>query len=114
MPGRDPLVVWHPPDGDDLLLDGHNRLAICEKHRKPYKTEVLTMATREEAADWIDANQLGRRNLTPDQRDLLLGRRYNRAKRKDGGHGDQKSGDQNDTRTRLIVSPGSTEYQHRR
>ncbi len=34
------------------------------------------------AADWIDANQLGRRNLTPDQMSLLRGRRYNRLKGK--------------------------------
>jgi len=33
------------------------------------------------AADWIDANQLGRRNLTPDQMSLIRGRRYNRAKK---------------------------------
>ena len=30
--------------------------------------------------DWMDANQLGRRNLTPDQRSLLRGRRYDRTK----------------------------------
>jgi hypothetical protein len=39
--------------------------------------------------DWMDANQLGRRNITPDQFTLLLGRRYNRAKNKQGG--DRKS-----------------------
>lgn len=33
-----------------------------------------------DAMDWMDANQLGRRNLTPDAFRLLLGRRYNRAK----------------------------------
>jgi hypothetical protein len=32
-------------------------------------------------ADWIDANQLGRRNLTPDAFKMLLGRRYNRTKK---------------------------------
>jgi len=46
-------------------------------------------------ADWIDANQLGRRNLTPDQMSLLRGRRYNRAKGKQGG--DHRSKYQNDT-----------------
>ena len=37
------------------------------------------------AADWIDANQLGRRNLSADQASLLRGRRYNRTKKKHGG-----------------------------
>jgi len=45
----------------------------------------------------MDANQLGRRNLTPDQRILLIGRRYNREKKKHGGdRKSQKSSDQND------------------
>ena len=43
----------------------------------------------------IDKNQLGRRNLDARQMSLLRGRRYNRTKRSDGGHGDQKSGGQN-------------------
>lgn len=33
------------------------------------------------AADWIDRNQLGRRNLSKQDYKLLLGRRYNRAKK---------------------------------
>ncbi len=36
--------------------------------------------SREAAADWIDANQLGRRNLTPDQISLLRGRLHERRK----------------------------------
>jgi len=31
--------------------------------------------------DWIDRNQLGRRNLTPDQMSLIRGRMYNRTKK---------------------------------
>jgi len=34
----------------------------------------------EAAEDWIDANQLARRNLKPDSFTLALGRRYNRTK----------------------------------
>ena len=43
--------------------------------------------------DWIDANQLGRRNLTPDQMSYIRGRLYNRKKQKHGaepgGRGNQ-------------------------
>jgi hypothetical protein len=35
--------------------------------------------------DWMDANQLGRRNLSPDAFKLALGRRYNRTKKAKGG-----------------------------
>ena len=73
---RDPLVVW-----GDILVDGHNRYDICQKHGLPFQTKQIEFADDEAAKDWIDANQLGRRNLTPDQRSILRGRRYNRMKR---------------------------------
>ena len=61
---RDALIVW-----DGLLLDGHNRLEICERHNIPYTTkEVAGVNTREDAKLWIIRNQLARRNLTPFQR----------------------------------------------
>ncbi|MCW5967576.1 MAG: hypothetical protein KIT57_03620 [Blastocatellales bacterium] len=53
------------------------------------ETLELPFNDRQEVADWIDANQLGRRNLKPDQMTLLRGRRYNRMKA--GRGGDRKS-----------------------
>lgn len=88
---RDPLVVW-ASKGTLTLLDGHNRYEICTRLELPFDVHEMRFASRDEAADWMDRNQLGRRNLHPDAFTLLLGRRYNRAKRADGGHGDQKSG----------------------
>lgn len=73
---RDPLVVW-----DGLLLDGHNRYEICQTHGLEFDVVDVVLESREAAEDWIDTNQLGRRNLTPDQASLLRGRRYNRAKK---------------------------------
>ena len=88
---RDPLVVWGS-DGTLTLLDGHNRYEICTRLGLPFDVHEMRFSSRDEAEDWMDRNQLGRRNLHPDAFTLLLGRRYNRAKRADGGHGDQKSG----------------------
>lgn len=81
---RDPLVTWR-----DMLIDGHNRYDICTRHNIPFKTVSKSFQDEDEAMDWMDANQLGRRNLTPDQRSLLRGRRYNRTKKAQGG--DRKS-----------------------
>lgn len=64
-----------------ILIDGHNRYEICTRLGIDFETVELEFASREQAADWIDANQLGRRNLRPDQMSLLRGRRYNRAKK---------------------------------
>ena len=87
----DPLVVWAE---ENILLDGHHRKVICDRHGIDYQIRHLSLPDRESAADWIDAHQLHRRNLTPDQMSLLRGRRYNRLKRQDGGHGRQRSGPQ--------------------
>ncbi|CAB4149083.1 MT-A70-like [uncultured Caudovirales phage] len=73
---RDPLVLW-----GQLLVDGHNRYAICTKHGLPFNIVQKEFASRDEALDWTDANQLGRRNLTPDQRSIIRGRRFNRTKK---------------------------------
>jgi N6-adenosine-specific RNA methylase IME4 len=76
---RDPLVTWQ-----GTLIDGHNRHAICTRHGIEFETVEMEFADRDAAMDWMDANQLGRRNLTPDAFRLALGRRYNRMKKVQG------------------------------
>jgi len=73
---RDPIVIWN-----GTIIDGHNRYAICKKHGVEFATVEMEFDDTEAAMDWMDSNQLGRRNLTPDQRSLLRGRRYNRTKK---------------------------------
>ena len=88
---RDALITWQ-----GILLDGHNRFEICERLNIPFRTMEIDLPDRDAAEDWIDKNQLGRRNLTPDQMSLLRGRRYNRAKRQ--GERTDLTLDQNDTK----------------
>lgn len=78
---RDPLVIWA---GHDTILDGHNRHAFCTRFKIPFKTTELSLATRDEAKDWIINNQLARRNLTDEQKSYLRGKRYEQEKKKDG------------------------------
>jgi hypothetical protein len=81
---REPLCVWL--DGStSWLLDGHNRHALCLQYTIPFETHAIDLARREDAINWIIANQLGRRNLTPEQKSYLRGKRYNLEKT--GGHG---------------------------
>lgn len=89
---RDPLIVWQEKN---ILVDGHNRYEICTRLNLPYEIKAVSFDSREKVCDWIDANQLGRRNLSPDAFRLLLGRRYNRMKKAQGGtgaHRHQQSG----------------------
>lgn len=67
-------------DYDCILLDGHNRLKICEAHRLTYDIVELALPDIDAAMNWMDANQLGRRNLTRELMSLLRGRRYDREK----------------------------------
>lgn len=61
---RDPLVVWHVPNGDDILVDGHNRFEISAKHGGiPFEIKRMTFDLREDVKAWIIQNQLGRRNV---------------------------------------------------
>lgn len=94
---RDPLSVWLRGDDEFVLLDGHNRYEICTRLGLPFTVHRVDFDTRDQAADWIDRNQLGRRNLSKQDYKLLLGRRYNRAKKAehDGGKGKPRSGGNN-------------------
>ena len=76
-----PLIVW-----DGTILDGHNRYEISQKHPElTYAVHRLSFANRYEALSWICKNQLGRRNLTPQQKKYLIGQRYEAEKMAHGG-----------------------------
>ena len=81
-----PLIVWN-----NTLVDGHNRYAILQKHPEIYfSTMPLRFENREEAVAWICKNQLGRRNLTPEQKKFLIGKQYSVEHRKPGGNGNNQ------------------------
>lgn len=63
---RDPLVVW-----DGVIVDGHNRYAICARLGVPFQIIERQFASRDDAKVWIIQNQLGRRNLSTYQHGVL-------------------------------------------
>ena len=80
-----PIIVWQ-----GLIVDGHNRFIIAKKHPEiPFTVHETEFANRYEAIIWICKNQLGRRNLTPEQKKYLIGKQYEAEKLNHGG--DQKS-----------------------
>src|SRR5437762_414104 len=64
---REPLVVWRQED-ENVLLDGHNRYAICKKHHVAYFLQTMEFEGNADAEKWVLENQLARRNLTDAQR----------------------------------------------
>ena len=83
-----PIIVW-----EGLIVDGHNRYTIAKKHPEiPFTIHEKEFASRYEAIIWICKNQLGRRNLTPEQKKYLIGKQYEAEKMKLGGdHGNSCS-----------------------
>ena len=88
---RDALVVWN-----GILLDGHNRITICQKHDIVYKTILAPehVRTREDAMEWIIRNQFGRRNLSKYERirlalrlEEVFARKAKENQRRSGGRG---------------------------
>jgi hypothetical protein len=65
---RDKLVLWK---GHNVLVDGYNRLAICEANGIEYKTCEIAFNSRAEVLQWMFENQEGRRNWTASQRAML-------------------------------------------
>jgi len=77
---RDALVVW-PKDGELILVDGHNRYRIAKQHDIPFEIKEKHFNDLDEVLEWVDFNQLGRRNLIDEQRAIILGRIYKRRKK---------------------------------
>ena len=91
---RDALIVW-----GDTLVDGHNRHEICTRRGFPFQVRQMEFDSREDVIIWICANQNARRNITPEQKAYLVGKRYEAEKKKagapDGNRNAQKQRDHN-------------------
>lgn len=117
----DPIIVWNK-----TILDGHNRYNILRKHSFiEYEIKEMEFSSRQEALIWICNHQLGRRNLTPERRKYLIGKRYEAEKQISQNRGNQYTSakknatDQNDpcqnksgshvTRQRIASETGTSE-----
>lgn len=93
-----PILVWN-----GTIVDGHNRYEILQSHPEiPCSVRDLELETRDEVLVWICKHQLGRRNLTPEQKKFLVGKQYD-AEKHDGFHGNQHT---------LPASSGGAQNEH--
>jgi hypothetical protein len=58
------------------------RYELAQKHGLTFSTIGMQFNSYEEAIQWVLQNQLARRNLTDEQRMLIIGRLYNQVKQK--------------------------------
>ena len=83
---RESLLIWQTTQGIvdgsnndsplNVLVDGHNRYAICQKNNIDFKVMLREFSNLQAVRDFMINNQLGRRNLTPEQTSYLRGLKY--------------------------------------
>ena len=66
---RDPICVWA---GHRIIIDGYRRYKICVKHSLPFQVREIDLPDRGAVRVWMARQQMGRRNLSTHDRDLLI------------------------------------------
>lgn len=76
----EPIVTWN-----GTIVDGHNRWRIIQEHPGiPYKVKEMDFADKWAAFEWMYRKQLGRRNLTDEQKTYMMGKMYEARKKSVG------------------------------
>lgn len=104
---RDPLILWALPNGDNILVDGHNRWKIAAQHGgMSFTTKCMEFDDRDEVIAWICNNQLGRRNISmfdrvtlEDRKKTAIAKRANKGGRPTKEKPPKKSWEVNDRKT---------------
>lgn len=82
----EPIITWN-----NTIIDGHNRWKIiCENWellKDKYRTKPMEFADKWAASEWMYKKQLGRRNLSDEQRKYAIGKMYEARKNSVGGTG---------------------------
>jgi hypothetical protein len=88
---REALLIWEVEKseeqvekGDYVLIDGHNRYRICNRHNLDFRIHLKSFTDLGEVREYMIDNQLGRRNLSPEQISYLRGKKYNSQKLEKG------------------------------
>jgi hypothetical protein len=111
---REPLATWKY-DERYILLDGRNRFEIATRHNLQYETVFIEgIKDLADAKRWVNKNQRGRRNITPEEASYYRGQEYLDTPSKQGqrtsGHSVQRS----DVAKQLAEADGVTERTVRR
>lgn len=76
----EPIVTWN-----GVIVDGHNRWRIIQENPQiPFRTKEMDFADKWAAFEWMYRKQLGRRNLSDEQKTYLLGKLYEARKKTQG------------------------------
>ena len=101
----EPICVWNR-----TIVDGHNRWKIIQEFPNiPFRIKEMLFADKWEAFEWMYRKQLGRRNLTDEQKTVLIGKVYEARKKAHGGdRGNQYTKVASNQNEYLAGTPGKT------
>lgn len=80
-PERVAVVVWKEKE---VLLDGHNRYAVCRKHKLPYRVDQVSLPDMDAARLWVINEHLGRRHFSEGQKSYWRAKQYEYRKKPEG------------------------------
>lgn len=79
----EPIVVWN-----GVIVDGHNRWKIIQEHPEiPYRVKEMQFPDEWAAFEWMYKKQLGRRNLSDENKTYCIGKMKEARKKSEGGNG---------------------------
>jgi len=94
----EPLVVWN-----GTLVDGHNRWKVIQRHSDvtiKWRVRNMDFPDKWAAFEWMYKNQLGRRNLTDEQRTYTIGKMLEARKHSGNQYTVESAAGQNDRQQR--------------
>jgi hypothetical protein len=68
---QEPIFTWN-----GIIVDGHKRYQLCQKHQIPYETRALNFSNRYQAISWICKDKLANNKITTETRKYLIGKQY--------------------------------------
>ena len=81
----EPLVIWN-----GVIVDGHNRWKVIQENPSvKYRVREIPFPDKWAAFEWMYRNQLGRRNLTDEQRAYTIGKMYEARKKSKGNNAER-------------------------
>lgn len=68
---KSPIAVWN-----GIILDGHARYKICQKHNIPILVQKYIFQDLNHALSWVCSHQIKHRKLSPEMKKYLIGKHY--------------------------------------
>lgn len=95
----EPIVTWN-----GVIVDGHNRWRIIQENPEiPFRTKEMDFTDKWAAFEWMYRKQLGRRNLTEQQKAYMIGKMYEARKKSVGApEGNNNAEKQNGQNVQIV------------